>query len=134
MVGDAPPEALRRLYLEAARKDIASLERLIVRVVEEPAYGRAARADMRRVTHDIMGQGGAFGYPLMTRVGKSLSHLLNGCEDLDGAVLELVRDHVALLRAALERPGVTTSARSGDRRAARLEQRVEALIGRMSPL
>ena len=69
MVRRDPVEPLKGLYLEAANKDVSNLERLILDVTEDPAHWAAARRDMRRVTHDVMGQGAAFGYPLMTRVG-----------------------------------------------------------------
>jgi chemotaxis protein histidine kinase CheA len=134
MAGDGPTESLRSLYLEAARTDVANLERLILAVAEGRPGGRVALADMRRVTHDIMGQGAAFGYPLMTRVGRSLSRLLKSCEALDEACLDLARDHVVLLRAALEAPGGGLSSGKGARRAARLEQRVKSLTGGTSCL
>ena len=134
MAGRDPLEPLKGLYLEAARKDVSTLERLILGVVEEPTRWAASCAGMRRVTHDIMGQGAAFGYPLMTRVGQSLSHLLKVHDSLDDDVVELARDHVALLRAALDRSGDGASAESGESRAAGLERRVETLLGRSSSL
>jgi len=128
MVRRDPVEPLKGLYLEAANKDVSNLERLVHRVMEDPAHWVAARRDMRRVTHDVMGQGAAFGYPLMTRVGQSLSHLLKICESLDDAVLELARDHISALRSALERSADDTQAGAGNTLAAGLEARVAILV------
>ena len=129
MVRRDPVEPLKGLYLEAANKDVSNLERLILDVTEDPAHWVAARRDMRRVTHDVMGQGAAFGYPLMTRVGQSLSHLLKVREGLDDAVLELARDHISALRSALERSADHSEAGAGNTLAAGLEARVETLVG-----
>jgi hypothetical protein len=123
-----PVEPLKGLYLEAAHKDVSNLERLIHDVIEDPAHWVAARRDMRRVTHDVMGQGAAFGYPLMTRVGQSLSHLLKVREDLDDAVLELAHNHISALRSALERRTDDTQAGTGNTLAAGLEARVAILV------
>ena len=56
---------------------------------------------MRGISHDIKGQGGSFGYPLITAVGNSLSTLLKNERLLSEAGLELLDAHLTALDAIM---------------------------------
>jgi HPt (histidine-containing phosphotransfer) domain-containing protein len=51
------------------------------------------------IVHDMRGEAGSFGYPLVTRVGASLCRYIDKIKPMDGKNLRVVRVHVDALRA-----------------------------------
>ena len=94
-------DRLKEVYLEAANRDVTSLEKELSRILDDVGRWPDACVEMRKVTHDIKGQGASFGYPLMSDVGASLSRLLKNIERIDAPSLTLVVDHVKALRRVL---------------------------------
>ena len=93
---------LTEIYLEAARKDVADLESLIDRAFRDPASWSETSVEIRRITHNVKGQGTSFGYPLMTKIGESLSRLMKAIESPEEPLLKLVEAHISALRLVLE--------------------------------
>jgi DNA-binding response OmpR family regulator len=56
---------------------------------------------IRAITHDLVGQGGTFGFPLVTRAAKSLNMLAGKITQLDGRKSELIQTHIKLLQLIL---------------------------------
>ena len=58
-------------------------------------------AEVNRIAHELRGQGGTFGYPLITLFGKSLYETTAyPCRE-DDANLEICRAHLDTLRAVI---------------------------------
>lgn len=102
---DAIPtaEELRDMFIEGASEGIAELFR-------QNAAARAGEQEwseailvMRGIAHDIKGQGGSFGYPLITDIGHSLSALLKHDRLLTENGLELLSAHLEALSTILKR-------------------------------
>ncbi|MBT3395825.1 MAG: hypothetical protein HOB82_00955 [Alphaproteobacteria bacterium] len=53
------------------------------------------------VAHELKGQGGTFGYPLISIFGKSLNEMTFGAVDVGDNQLELVKSHIDLMRAVI---------------------------------
>lgn len=96
-------EELQAMFIEGARDGIAELQRQY----NAASGGETAWADavqeMRGIAHDIKGQGGSFGYPLITQIGNSLSTLLKHEQLLSEAGLELLGEHVNALDTILDK-------------------------------
>ncbi len=56
------------------------------------------------IAHQMKGQGGTFGYPLITAVGASLCDLLDGRESLDEAQVQAARLHFEAMSLVVSRP------------------------------
>lgn len=54
-----------------------------------------------RAAHDIRGQGRTFGYPLAGELADGLCDLIDGAEEIDAQVIELVDAHVDAIRAVV---------------------------------
>jgi Asp-tRNA(Asn)/Glu-tRNA(Gln) amidotransferase C subunit len=54
-----------------------------------------------RAAHDIRGQGRTFGYPLAGEIADGLCDLIDGCEEMDAHVLELIDAHIDAIRAVV---------------------------------
>ena len=84
-----------------------------------------ARTAILEIAHDLKGEGGSFGYPLVTRIAHSLSCLLRqGAEASDGRLAAIVRGHIEAIDIVLEKR-ITGS---GDPLTGRLVVRLEALV------
>ena len=96
-------EELRDMFIEGASEGITELFR-------QDAAARAGEQEwseaitvMRGIAHDIKGQGGSFGYPLITEIGQSLSTLLKHDRLLTDHGLELLSAHLEALSTVLNR-------------------------------
>ena len=85
-------------YLEWAAEDLAKIHRALEDLQVEKKDHKDALARIFQLSHDMKGQGGSFGYPLITTVGESLCKTLLGREALDETLLDLVGVHVESMR------------------------------------
>jgi len=114
-VGNGPPtlpdnilaeaeESLERAVLdfaEWAQKYLANLATLCDRAMEEPDKRTLQFAEINELAHELRGQGGTFGYPLISVAGKMLyESTLEGCPVTDSQV-EVVRAHIDMMRAVI---------------------------------
>lgn len=123
---DDPMAELRQVYLEAAHKDVADLETQVAKTLADPTCWPEACAEMRRITHNVKGQGTSFGYPLMTSVGGSLSVLLKQMDAPVPGAVKLAEAHVASLRLVLAQDIQGSGGAQGEELARRLTALVEA--------
>ena len=121
-------EDLISLYREGASQDVQDLDGLVRQAEASLADWPVHRARMREIVHNIKGQGTAFGYDLMTRVGDSLSKLLHGAETVDARILKLLAAHVATLRTVLDQSITGCGGDLGDALASKLEAFVERAL------
>ncbi|OIR10064.1 hypothetical protein GALL_79920 [mine drainage metagenome] len=86
---------LRGAYLDWVRGDLARLHALLDEARATPPAGRGEQ--MRQiftVAHDVKGQGGSFGYDLVTRIGNHLCRYIERPEPWPDARLEAVARHL----------------------------------------
>lgn len=126
-------EELLALYRESVFKDVAELERLSAGGADDAESWPERQTRMREITHNVKGQGASFGYPLITRVGESLSRLLKLIATPDESSLKLVTAHVSTLRTVLDQDIKGDGGDLGDDLACRLEALVDKLDGSVSP-
>lgn len=90
-------------YMEWVAKDLDNIQKVFDRVLE----GRGDRAGdlslIFRIAHDMKGQGGSFGYQLITTVGNRLCRML---ERFDGSLKpevenEAIRIHIDAMRLVI---------------------------------
>ncbi len=93
-------------YLEAAKQDVAELEAFLRGLEGEAASWPDTGRRMMSVCHRMSGQGGSFGFPLVTRLARSLYEFLSACTEAEAGLKEanLLRAHrhVALLHRVVE--------------------------------
>lgn len=91
---------------------------------EAPDRRAAAIKDLYNIAHNIKGQGGAFGYPLVTRIGDSLCTLVRQEREFSDADLGVVQAHLDALRLILTKDIKGEGGEVGAKLAARLENMV----------
>lgn len=89
-------------YLGWVKDDLAKLQGAYDKAINEPAKAGEAKDEMYGFAHDIKGQGGSFGFPLMTAVGNHLCKFMEGVDgNLNAAQLEVVKVHIDTLQVII---------------------------------
>jgi len=97
-------EAIERLsddYPKWAMKDIDTLCTLMEEAEQTDESRLESLQQIFKLAHDMRGQGGSFGYPLMTRVGSSLCRFTEVLNNPDERAMKVVRAHVEAMRAVI---------------------------------
>lgn len=55
---------------------------------------RAAAEDVMFAAHDFKGQGGSFGYPLLSKIAASLYHLVKQAPEFDAHIMTAIKVHI----------------------------------------
>jgi hypothetical protein len=99
----------------------------LLKAAREDANIRAASIkDLYNIAHNIKGQGGSFGYPLVTRIGHSLCTLVRQERAFSDADLGVVQAHLDALRLIIAKDIKGEGGEAGAKLAARLENMVKA--------
>ncbi|MEQ8736138.1 MAG: response regulator [Rhodospirillaceae bacterium] len=88
-------------FLDWAKSYLDELSENVSKAKTEVANRQSHLAEVNRIAHELRGQGGTFGYPLITLFGKSLYETTQyPCRE-DDANLEICRAHIDTLRAVI---------------------------------
>ena len=66
---------------------------------ESRALAASEILDMFNVSHEIRGQGGTFGFPLISMIGDSLCKFLEDRKEVSEVELEVIRVHILAMKA-----------------------------------
>ena len=112
-------------YRDWVRGDITKLRQSLTAAKAGGDARDDAYREIRRLAHDLRGQGTTFGYPLVTRIAQSVSQTLK--ERAPGANVDAqLGAHVDAISAVIE--GDIADAHSGD--AAKIIELLQLAIGR----
>jgi len=89
-------------YPNWAIKDVDKLEGLIGEAKPGVGNGKEILSEAFKLAHDMRGQGGSFGYPLMTRIANSFCRFVEGLDEVDAGSLQICNAHVQSMRAVLQ--------------------------------
>ena len=88
-------------FTEWAQAYLGNLLDLCGKAMKYPSARRAHFEEINLLAHELRGQGGTFGYPLITVLGKMLYDATHrGCPEDDSAV-EIIKAHVDAMRAVI---------------------------------
>ena len=109
--GAVDPETLARAekviadladnYLEWAHEDMAKLQGALKELVSEGGDQKEKIAKVFQISHDMKGQGGSFGYDLITTIGNGLCRYLENREEVGPAEIEAIKLHVGSMQVVL---------------------------------
>ena len=96
--------AVRELTSDYPGWAMADVEQLLQQIASIPPG--AAREDpivtsTHKKAHDMRGQGGSFGYPVITAIAESFCRFLNGLSTVDKKALEILAAHAKAMRVIL---------------------------------
>lgn len=89
-------------YLSWAQEDLCKLQELLDQADAQPEAERlSVLKAIFNVSHDIKGQGGSFGYPLMTAIGNQLCRFIETHNSFGAAEMLVVRFHADAMRSVI---------------------------------
>lgn len=88
-------------YKEWVKDDLDEIEATLTELVAADGKDMDVVRKLYRVVFDTKGQGGSFGYNLLTQVAGSLADFLNDKKELDRFGLEVTAAHVSAMRAVI---------------------------------
>ena len=81
-------------YVEWAAKDLAKIYQALDNLKAEKKDRKDALALIFQLSHDMKGQGGSFGYTLMTILGGTLCNFVEKLEDAGSVEIEVIQLHI----------------------------------------
>ena len=109
--GAVTPEVLARAeqviadmtstYLEWVENDLNALEEAYKDLEAASEDDKDAADRVFRLSHDIKGQGGSFGYHLMTTIGNDLCRFIEARERFGASERNIIRLHIDALRLVI---------------------------------
>lgn len=122
---EAAVEALRDSYREQLAQDIAALEEVWARF-EGGAPAEEALAKIHGIAHNIKGQGGSFGYDLVTSIGASFCDYLRSGTRVSPEERNIVNMHIRMLKTVSDNNITGDGGETGRR----IAEKLQALTGR----
>ena len=89
-------------YLEWVQEDLRKIDDCYKAMqAAEPPRTEAAES-LFQIAHDIKGQGGSFGYDLMTMIGNELCRLLEGQKSFGSAEMQAIKVHIDAMKLVIQ--------------------------------
>ncbi len=95
-------ETLSEDYPDWVSKHIDQLTALVVNAAEKPENRSDIFAEINHIAHDMKGQGGTFGYVLVTIFADSLHKFTTKTAGRTDQHLEIVKAHIDVMRAVIK--------------------------------
>jgi hypothetical protein len=115
---------LAKSYVPNTLADLDGCAALLKTARENRDQRATAINDLYNIVHNTKGQGGSFGYPLVTRIAHSLCTLVRQQRDFSDADLGIIQAHLDALRLILVKEIKGEGGEVGAKLAARLENLV----------
>jgi len=115
---------LAKNYAPTTLGDLEACIALLKAARGDAAQRTARIKELYAIAHTIKGQGGSFGYPLITRIGASLCALIRQERDFTDADLGIVQAHLDAMKLILAKEIKGEGGEVGGKLAARLETMV----------
>lgn len=95
---------LSQQYPTWAMADVLKLKKFLnqAQTLPESEQTSLIKDELYRVSHDIKGQGGTFGYPLMTDVAAQLCNFIKESKNFSAQKMDFIQEHIDVLETILK--------------------------------
>lgn len=93
--------AMADSYLEWVQEDLVKIEAAYNVLKDATGDGNAEAEKIFQVAHDIKGQGGSFGYDLMTVIANELCRLFERQDNYGAAEAQAIKVHVDAMKLVI---------------------------------
>lgn len=116
-------------YLEWVQEDLKRLDEAFT-ALAAASGDRAEEVDgVFQVAHDMKGQGGSFGYDLVTAIGNQLCRLIEKLETVGEPEVNAIRVHIDAMKLVIAQKMKGNGGKAGDQIMFGLEKIMEKLLG-----
>lgn len=99
---DAAIKKMTEDYPSWAINEVDRLGELIQSEADDQSRDQERLKEAYKLSHDMRGQGGSFGYPMITGVAGSFCNFVNSLDAIDGKAVDILQAHVKAMRAVLQ--------------------------------
>lgn len=89
-------------YLEWVQEDLKKMDECYKAMQTAELPRKDASEGLFQVAHDIKGQGGSFGYDLMTVIGNELCRLLERQDSFGSAEMQAIKVHIDAMKLVIQ--------------------------------
>jgi hypothetical protein len=100
---DAVVASMAEDYTEWAEEDLASMQAAVDAIRKNPADHGNALGRLRTISLDMKGQGGTFGFQLITEIGDSLHKFVFGLDEAKELDVKVVESHMNAMKVVMAR-------------------------------
>jgi chemotaxis protein histidine kinase CheA len=121
---------MQNSYLEWVENDLKSLEDAIAEASKSDGDLKAHFEKIFSISHDIKGQGGSFGYQMMTNIGNQLCRFIETLDTPSKADIHIVRLHFDAMKLVIAKRMEGDGGKTGEELVAGLQAVVAKLKSR----
>jgi|TARA_Y100000294_G_scaffold174027_1_gene191301 chemotaxis protein histidine kinase CheA len=115
-------------YLNWVAEDLKKIDQAYAKL-EAATGGRKDEMEaVFHISHDIKGQGGSFGYDLMTAIANELCRLIEKADKIGDEEVEAVKLHIASLKLVIGEDMKGQGGKAGEKMLAGLQQACDKLL------
>jgi hypothetical protein len=89
-------------YINWVQEDLRLIQEAMDEVKSSGGESEGAMSRVFAISHDIKGQGGSFGYDLMTMVGDDLCRIIDHSKKADTSVLDVMQVHIDTMKLIIK--------------------------------
>ena len=115
-------------YLEWVVDDLEKIEQAYATLVSASGDKKAEMNGVFQVSHDIKGQGGSFGYDLMTAIGNELCRLIEKADKIGAGEVTAVKLHIDAMKLVIAEDLKGTGGTEGEKMLSGLQQVCDKLL------
>jgi len=115
-------------YLSWVADDLKKMDKAYARLAAATGDRKEEMEAIFQIAHDIKGQGGSFGYDLMTAIANELCRLIEKADTIRNAEVEAVKLHVDSLKLVIGEDMKGQGGKAGEKMLAGLQQVCDKLL------
>lgn len=115
-------------YLEWVTEDLKKIDEAYANLKAATGDRKDEMEGVFQVSHDIKGQGGSFGYDLMTAIANELCRLIEKADTITDSEVEAVKIHIDSLKLVIGEDMKGQGGKAGEKMLAGLQQVCDKLL------
>ena len=115
-------------YLNWVAEDLKKIDEAYAKLVAATGDRKKEIDAVFQVSHDIKGQGGSFGYDLMTALGNELCRLIEKIDKVGSGEIEAIKLHIDSMKLVIGEDMKGTGGKTGEKMLAGLQQVCDKIL------
>jgi chemotaxis protein histidine kinase CheA len=115
-------------YLDWVQEDLKRIDQAFAVLAKASGDRKKEVDDVFQVAHDMKGQGGSFGYDLVTAIGNQLCRLIEKLEHIGDSEVNAIRVHIDAIKLVVAQRMKGHGGKAGDQIMIGLEKVMEKLL------
>ena len=115
-------------YLNWVAEDLKKIDEAYAKLVAATGDRKKEIDGVFQVSHDIKGQGGSFGYDLMTALGNELCRLIEKIDKVGSGEIEAIKLHIDSMKLVIGEDMKGTGGKTGAKVLAGLQQGCDKIL------